>query len=80
MNPGRKTKRTIAYSIAETVSVPKALDRADAKLVWVLSAVMALRPSEIAGLKWNDIDDQWLHVRRAAPYGIAPDEDRRIGA
>jgi integrase len=76
VNPGRKTARTVAYTIAETVAVLKAVERADAKLVWVLSAVMALRPSEIAGLKVEDIDGQWLHVRRAAPYGL-PDEDTK---
>jgi len=76
VNPGRKTPREqVAYTIEETVAVLKALERADARLVWVLSSVMGLRPSEIAGLKWTDIDDEWIHVRRAAPYGLAPVKD-----
>jgi integrase len=76
VNPGRKTVRTVAHTITETVAVLKAIKRTDAKLVWVLSAVMALRPSEIAGLRWEDLDDQWLHVRRAVPYGIVSEDDQ----
>ena len=31
---------------------------------------MGLRPGEISALKWDDADDDWIHVRRSAWRGI----------
>jgi integrase len=35
-----------------------------------LSCFLGLRPGEIAGLKWDDFDDRYVHIRRAVWQGI----------
>src|SRR5207245_5739997 len=45
------------------------VDHLDAQLIFSLAFFLGLRPGEIAGLRWSDIDGEWLHVRRAFVAG-----------
>lgn len=83
-NPWREAKPTvkvrnstprIEYTPEETVAILGAIERTDAKLFFALVAVMGMRPSEAAALKWSHIDLKKgvLHVRVAAPYGVLGD-------
>ena len=66
----RAPKPKVAYSIPETVAIVAAIEKPDAKLFFALCAVLSLRPSEAAGLRWENIVDGMVQVRGAAPYGI----------
>ena len=45
-------------------------ENTQAQLVFALACFLGLRPGEIAGLQWSDIDSEWLHVRRSSWRGI----------
>lgn len=67
----KEPEATHAYSLEEAEAIFNALmDHPLAQLVFCLATFMGLRPGEIAGLKWSDIDDGWIHVRRAVWRGI----------
>jgi integrase len=62
---------TKAYTLEEMENVITALvERVDAQLVMALSFFGGLRKGEIWGLQWSDIDDDFIHVRRAFSRGI----------
>jgi len=62
---------TRAYTIDEARAILAALaSRLDAQCIFGLAFFMGLRPSEIAGLRWEDITGGALHVRRSAVQGI----------
>lgn len=62
----RAPEGTEHYTLEEIENLISALaDHADAQLVMALGFFEGLRPSEIAGLQWGDIDQQFIHVRRA---------------
>lgn len=42
----------------------------EAQSVMAPSCFMGLRPSEIAGLDWNDVTDSAIHIRRAFVRGV----------
>ena len=68
----REPEPTIAYTLEQSVAILKALKhRYDAALVFSLAAFLGLRPSEIAGLRWEDIEEEQLHVRQAVVRGVA---------
>ncbi len=69
----RPAKVRVAYTPEETIAVLNVLDRPQAKLYFVMCAVMGLRPSEVAALKWENITDGVLKIIEAAPYGILGD-------
>jgi integrase len=78
-NPWREAKESvkvrpseprIEYTPEETISIINAIQRTDAKLFFALCAVMGMRPSEAAAVKWENISDGVLKVREAAPYGV----------
>jgi integrase len=71
----RPAKTRIAYTPEETATVMNALDKPDAKLFFALVAVMGMRPSEVAAVKWENVDLKTglLKVREAAPYGVLGD-------
>jgi integrase len=69
----RPKKTHVAYTPEETVAILNVLDRPQAKLFFVMCAVMGLRPSEVAALKWENITDGVLKIIEAAPYGILGD-------
>lgn len=69
--PARTPEPTHAYSLDEAENVITALfENTQAQLVFALACFLGLRPGEIAGLQWSDIDDEWLHVRRSSWCGI----------
>jgi integrase len=69
----RPGKTRIAYTPEETVAILYALDKPDAKLFFALCAVMGMRPSEVAAVKWESITDGRLNITQAAPYGVLGD-------
>lgn len=62
---------TTAYTLEEAKTILTALgNRLDAQCVFGLAFFLGLRPSEIAGLDWSDIDGDILHVQRGAVNGV----------
>ena len=67
----KKPIPTHAYSLDEAENIFNALTgNVQAQLAFCLSTFMGLRPVESSALKWSDIDEDWIHVRRAAWHGI----------
>ena len=64
-----KPKERVAYTPEETVAMINTIERTDAKLFFALCAVLGMRPSEAAAVRWENIDEGVLKVREAAPYG-----------
>lgn len=69
----RPKKTRVAYTPEETIAILNALDKPDAKLFFALCAVMGMRPSEVAAVKWENIEAGVLKVTEAAPYGVLGD-------
>jgi integrase len=58
------------YTLEEAEDIISALvDHVDCQLVMALSCFLALRPGEIAALRWEDIDAKWIHIRRSVVRG-----------
>jgi integrase len=58
--------RTPHYSWAEAEDMVSALvDHVDCQLIVSLACFLGMRPSEIAALRWEDVDKEWIHIRRA---------------
>src|SRR5208283_2558418 len=58
------------YTWEEAENVISALvDRVDCQLVMALACFAGLRPNEIAALRWEDVDGEWLHIRRGIVGG-----------
>jgi len=66
----RESKERVAYTPEETIAIINAIERTDAKLFFALCAVLGMRPSEAAAMKWENINGGLLKVREAAPYGV----------
>jgi len=69
----KKSNPTKHYTLEEAENTINALvSRVDAQAVFALAFFLGLRPSEIAGLKWDDIDFDggFVHIRRAAVKGV----------
>ncbi len=64
-----ESKERVAYTPEETIAIINAVERTDAKLFFALCAVLGMRPSEAAAVRWENIDGGVLKVREAAPYG-----------
>jgi len=64
-----ESEERVAYTPVETVGIINAIQRTDAKLFFSLCAVLGMRPSEAAAVRWGNISDGVLKVREAAPYG-----------
>jgi integrase len=63
----KKSEKTHAYTLEAAEAISNALiDSPPAQVVFCLAAFLGLRPGEISALKWADIDDDWIHIRRAA--------------
>ena len=69
-----KTKEpgeTQHYTLEEAENIIRALvDRVDCQLIVALAFFLGLRPGEIAGLRWEDFDENAVHIRRAAARGV----------
>jgi integrase len=62
---------TKSYTLEEMENVISALvERVDAQLVMALSFFLGLRKGEIQGLQWSDVDEDFIHVRRAFSRGV----------
>jgi integrase len=76
-----KTKEpgeTEHYTLEEAEDIISALvDHVDCQLIVALAFFLGLRPGEIQGLRWEDIDSapdsqgrQWIHIRRAVVRNV----------
>lgn len=64
----KETKATEHYTMEEAEDLISALvDHVDAQLVIALSCFLGLGPAEISGLRWGDVDKDWIHIRRNRP-------------
>jgi integrase len=62
---------TDCYSLEEAEDIMTALvDHVELQLIFALAFFAGLRPSEIGALRWDDLDDQYIHVRRAIGRGV----------
>lgn len=68
-----KTKaktETQHYTLEEIENIINALvDHVDCQLIMALTYFNGLRKGEVQGLKWADVDADWLHIRRAVTRG-----------
>jgi len=59
------------YTLEEAENVISALRcHLDGQVVMALAFFVGLRPGEIQGLRWEDIADGWVHVRRSVVRNI----------
>jgi integrase len=59
-------KPTTHYTLEQAENIISALvERVDCQLMITLSFFAGLRPSEIAGLRWEDFDESAVNIRRA---------------
>jgi integrase len=66
----KATPETGFYTLEEAENIISALvEHVDCQLVMALSCFLGLRPGEIQGLRWEDIDDQAIHIRRSVWQG-----------
>jgi integrase len=69
-----KTKapgETKHYTLEEVENIISALvDHVHCQLIMSLAFFLGLRPGEIQGLRWEDIDAEWIHIRRAVARGV----------
>ena len=66
----KETPETEAYSLSQAEAILNALaERVDAQAVFSLAFFMGLRPSEIAGLQWSDVEDDQIWIRRGVVRG-----------
>jgi integrase len=64
-------KPTTHYTLEEAEDIISALvECVDCQLIIALSFFAGLRPSEIAGLKWEDFDAEAVNIRRANVRGV----------
>ena len=62
---------TQAYSLEEIENVITALvDHLDCQLIMAFAFFLGLRKGEIQGLQWGDVDDSFIHIRRAVVLGV----------
>jgi integrase len=61
---------TQSYTLEDIENVISALvDHVDCQLIMALSYFSGLRKSEIQGLQWGDVDQDYIHIRRAIVRG-----------
>ena len=67
----RAPEKTEHYTLPEAKAILEALkSRVDAQSIFACAFFLGLRPSEIAGLRWEDVQSDRLHVQRAAVLGV----------
>lgn len=65
-----ESARTKHYTLEEAEDIIRALaEPVDCQLIMALSSFLGLRPGEIAGLRFEDFDAEWLHIRRSIVRG-----------
>ena len=65
----RAPRRKIAYTVAETKAIIEAVPRPDAKLFFAFCAVLGMRPSEAAGVRWENVVGAEIQVRQSVVKG-----------
>lgn len=66
----RDPENTPHYTREQSEDLVSALvDHVDCQLVLALACFLGLGPAEISGLKWSDIDNEWIHIRRNRVQG-----------
>ena len=66
-----ESESTKHYTLEEAENIISALvDHVDCQLVMALSCFLALRPGEIAALRWEDFDSENVNIRRSVVRGI----------
>lgn len=76
-----KTKEpgeTQHYTLEEAENIISALvEHVDCQLIVALAFFLGLRPGEIQGLRWEDIDENWIHIRRAVARNVVGETKTR---
>lgn len=76
-----KPKETTAYTLLEINQIITALsENRLAQIAVALAAYAGLRPSEIAGLRWEDVKDDQIVLRRSVVCGIVNDSLKTEGS
>jgi integrase len=76
-----RAKETTAYTLKEIEGFVSALQGdAYAQLAVALAGFAGLRPSEIAGLRWEDVHEDHITVRRSVWGGVASDSLKTVDA
>ena len=66
----REPGDTAHYTLEEAENIISALiDHPDCQAVMALACFVGLRPGEIQGLQWSDIEENWIHIRRSIVRG-----------
>jgi integrase len=61
---------TAHYTLEEAENLISALvDHVDCQAVMALACFTGLRPGEIQALRWDDIEEDWVHIRRSIVRG-----------
>ncbi|MGB7603477.1 MAG: site-specific integrase [Candidatus Sulfotelmatobacter sp.] len=76
-------ERTKHYTLEDAENMISALvDHVEAQLVLALACFLGLGPAEIAGLRWGDVEKDWIHIRRNRVRGevVTPKTPERMAA
>ncbi len=65
----RAPRPRIAYTVKETIAILNATERTDAKLFFALCAMLGMRPSEAAGVRWENVLETEVQVRQSVVKG-----------
>ena len=66
----RAPEDTAHYTLEDAENIISALvDHVDCQALMALARFTGLRPGEIQGLRWDDIDGDWVHIRRSIVHG-----------
>jgi integrase len=71
LGKSRAPADTKHYTLEEAENIISALvEHPDCQAVMALACFCGLRPGELQGLRWNDIEDEWIHIRRSVVRGV----------
>jgi integrase len=66
---GKAGGKTYHYTREQAENIISALvGRLDCQIAVMLSCFLGLRHGEIRGLQWDDIDNEWIHIRRSVDW------------
>jgi integrase len=70
LGKSRAPRDTAHYTLEEAENIISALvDHPDCQAIMALACFTGLRPGEVQGLRWDDIDEEWVHIRRSIVRG-----------
>lgn len=77
----KEPQGTAHYTLEQAVRMIEALDGLpDCQAILALSCFLGLRPGEISGLQWGDLDGDWVHIRRAVVHRVIGETKTKIKA